>query len=263
MVTAAQVDVQPCTGWKASQALNFPETWSLAQRHRDSKLPMGVATFMAICFEETACCNIVQESDPIAIGPGQLQASEHGKVEFFAGARGKDNFLAHSWDSSMTLMKVVKVGGKLVGRWRGAPKYPNLPALTQDVVLGNHSFSIEIHLKYFQWLAAGHADDKPKKELSSLLSAQTGNDAKASAAFQQGGAAIAGLVRLDPRIDRSWTDEQWRSYFAMRRLEFANALNKARVAIKGNPVPLSNVKFWEFFLPDDFLRDPAGCVLFG
>lgn len=260
MVTAEQVDAPPISGWNARNALSLPGIWFLVDRHLPSGFPMSTATFVTICFEETACCNMIQVRDPIAIGPGQLQVSEAGKVDFFACQDPKkDNFLGGRWDSSRTLMAVNQQTKEVY--WRQFSRYAkaNLPPLTTDFILGDNDFSVKMQLEYFHWLKLGYADGKEKK-LGGLLAAQTGGNIAAERAFERGGSELAPLMEPDPSVDYRWSDSQWKQYYAKRRLDFIRVLNLARTQIKGNPVPADRVKFWEFFLPDEFLQNPTGYV---
>jgi hypothetical protein len=53
-------------------------------------------------------------------------------------------------------------------------------------------------------------------------------------------------------------------YYAKRRSGFIRALNIAR-RFRNNPIPdrADYQKFWEFFLPDEFLRDPSTYMILG
>jgi len=261
MVTAQQVDYSP-TGWNPRGALNLPDTWYLVEKHMPSGFPMSVAMFAVFFFEETACCNIVQLGTPAAIGPGQLQVSEQGKVDFFAAKDpAKSNFMGGQWDSSMTIMAVNQKDATVF--MRKERLHPKLMELTKDYILAHNEFAIKMHVKFFQWLSRGFADGKPKG-LEGLLAAQTGGGGNVAARqlFKDGAAALEKLMQPDPTIDLRWLDAEWKTYYAKRRKEFVKALNIAR-GFKGNRVPESFVKFWEFFVPDDFLQNPLGYIKWG
>jgi hypothetical protein len=51
-------------------------------------------------------------------------------------------------------------------------------------------------------------------------------------------------------------DVEWEAYIAKRRKQYIKALNTAPQQFRNNPVPEHYTKFWEFFLPDDFLMCP-------
>ncbi len=56
------------------------------------------------------------------------------------------------------------------------------------------------------------------------------------------------------------------AYIIKRRKELANAVQSARREWKGSAggVSMDRYKeFWSYFLPDDFLEDPQGYLLFG
>src|SRR5262245_59547255 len=173
MVTAQQVDKPPGTGWNAKGALNLPDTWYLVEKQVPPGFPMSVAMLVTFFFEETACCNMVQVGTPAAIGPGQLQVSEQGKVDFFASKDpARSNFMGGQWDSSMTIMAVNQQTAQAF--WRSKRLHPDLMELTKDYVLAHNDFAIKMHVKFFQWLSRGFADGKPKG-LEGLLAAQTGD----------------------------------------------------------------------------------------
>jgi hypothetical protein len=183
---ASEVSRAP-QGWRASGAFNFPELWWTTQRYRATDLPITPAIFMAICFEETACCNLQQGDTPVAVGPGQLQVSDDDKVMFFAGAQDRENFMGGRWDSSQTTW-AADTNNKVFKRQK--PTFPDLQPLTMDFILSNNPFSVQMHLKYFQWLMNGYGrSGKPVSGLGGLLLAQTGGgkNAKAGALFVQGG----------------------------------------------------------------------------
>ena len=263
MVTAEQVDAIPGRGWNAKGALNLPEIWSLTAKYMPANFPMPVSVFVSICFEETACCNMLQQETPAAIGPGQLQVSEIGKVDFFADKEPhQNNFLGVGWDSSMTLLAVDQRTGRTIPRH--TPLHPDLTPLRRDYILALNEFSVRMHVNFFRWLSLGYGRDGEAKGLTGLLAAQTGGrNLAAGEAFKNGGRQIAKLMDPDTRINYGWTQEAWNKYYALRREEFRNALNVSRKAIKGNAVPKDRVKFWEFFLPDEFLQSPRGYIKLG
>src|SRR5262249_9694404 len=98
MLTADDVDRRPAPGWNPRGALSLPEVWGLVEDYQPPDLPMTTEMFVTICFEETACCNMVQLGTTAGIGPGQLQVSESDKVKFFAD---ENNDMGGRWDSSM------------------------------------------------------------------------------------------------------------------------------------------------------------------
>jgi hypothetical protein len=262
MLTAEQVDRPPGPGWNARGALNLPDTWFLVAKHLPPGFPMPVATFVAFFFEETGCCNMVQQGTPAAIGPGQLQISEQGKVDFFASKDPtKSNLMGGQWDTSMTIMAVNQRDGSVFIRQKRL--HPDLPELTKGQILADNEFAIKMHAKYFQWLARGFADGKPKG-LDGLLAAQTGGGGNVAARqlFTTGGEAVARAMQPDPSIDLRWSDAEWKMYYAKRRKTFIAALNIAR-QFHSNQVPERFDKFWEFFLPDDFLQNPLGYAKLG
>lgn len=256
MVTAQQVDPKPGPGWNPQGALNLPDTWFLVEKHMPSGFPMSVAIFVTICFEETACCNIVQNGAPVGIGPGQMQVSEIGGVAFFAS---ENNFMGGQWDSSMT-MKAVRQDRTTF--WRQKRLHPTLPELTKEMILADNEFAIKMHVKWLQWLSRGYGMDGKPMGLGGLLAAQTGNNLRASQLFKEGAGALAKLMQPDPKKDLRWSDAEWKTFFAKRRKEFMIALNIAR-QFRGNEVPESHEKFWEFFLPDGFLQSPLGYIKWG
>ena len=258
MLTANAVDKPPARDWSATGALSLPEIWRLVEKHRAPDLPMTTATFVTICFEETACCNMVQSGTPAAIGPGQMQVSEIGKVEFFANPT---NFLGGRWDSSMTIMAVDQLTSRAF--MRAAPLHRDLPQLTKGQILADAEFAIKMQLKYFQWLARGYKDGKPKG-LDGLLAAQTGGGANVAARqfFKDGASALEKLMTTVPTIKPGWTTAERDGFYASRRLQFKRALNIARGFHK-NPVPESYEKFWEFFLPNEFLESPMSSIPHG
>jgi hypothetical protein len=268
MVTAYEVDIPPGPGWNPAGATNLPDTWYLIDKHRPPDLPMSTAQFVTIFFEETACCNMVQQGCPVGIGPGQLQVSEIGKVYFFAGRvnnMDKDNFLGQKWDSSKTEMAVNQKTMEVHKRTKSVfseQERQRLKELTEVDILGNNEFAIKMHVKFMQWLAVGHADGQ-RKSLRGLLGAQVGPKTAAKTAFLSGAAALEAVMQPDPNINFRWSPDEWKAYYAKRRPEFINALNVARNGIHGNPVPARYTKFWEFFIPDAFLQNPLGNIRCG
>jgi hypothetical protein len=270
---ASEVSRAP-QGWRESGAFNFPELWWTTQRYRATDLPITPAIFMAICFEETACCNLQQGDTPVAAGPGQLQVSDDDKVMFFAGAQDRENFMGGRWDSSQTTW-AADTNNKVFKRQK--PTFPDLQPLTMDFILSNNPFSVQMHLKYFQWLMNGYGrSGKPVSGLGGLLLAQTGGgkNAKAGALFVQGGEKIETVMKngLPYSKRKDLSRKEIGDYIVKRRAEFAAAITFARVEFKGKDangvaiggVPLSLFgSFWKFFLPDPFLEDPEGYLLCG
>jgi hypothetical protein len=265
MVTAEQVDRPPGGGWNAKGALNLPDAWFLIDKHLPLDFPMSTAMFVTIFFEETACCNILQQGTPAAIGPGQLQVSEDGKVEFFANKDPlKNNFMGGKWDSSRTILAVNQATGKVFRR--AERLHPDLPIeLTVALILGDNEFSVKMHVKFMQWLWRGFGQNAKAMGLDGLLAAQTGGGANigARSAFKNGSKALDLLMARDFSVNSKWADAEWKKYYTTRRQVFITALNTARSQFRGNPVPNSFVKFWEFFVPDDFLQDPLGYIRCG
>lgn len=210
---------------------------------------------------------MVQQGKPIGIGPGQLQVSEYGKVVFFACPHSnQNNFMGAHYDSSNTVMAVDQ--NTMHASWRGfslfpKEKYPhlNLQTLTRDKILNDNDFSVKMHVMYLYWLTLGYGDGKPKT-LGGLLTAQTGiSNVKAQPLFMNGTAALVKAMQPDPTINYSWSNTEWKAYYARRRDEFKQALNIAR-GFHDNKVPVTPDydKFWEFFLPDEFLKNPLGSM---
>lgn len=252
MPTANEVDKVPGPGWSPGGAFDLPGIWATVEKHRPTDLPISTAMFVTICYEETACCNMVQNTSPVAIGPGQFQASEDIGVRFFAS---DDNGMGSQMDSSMMLMAVRKDNTVY---WRTKRAHPELPLLTRERILGDNDFSIKMHLKYFQWLHLGKANGQAKGR-QGILAAQTGNNSIAIQAFADGATELSKMLRPDPAIRQDWSKEQWQAYLPKRRAAFAFALNTARRGFHGNPIKYDDfTKFFEFFLPDKFLMEKAG-----
>ncbi len=255
MVTAQDVFPQPFL-WQAAGAFDLPTIWSTVERHRPSDLPVSTSLFVTICFEETACCNIVQGQTPAAMGPGQFQISAPIGVQYFAA---RDNMLGMQVDSSETLLSVrnddtVFQAGKSKSK---------LPPLSRRRVLDDNDFSVKMHVKFFEWLHLGRSNGQTLG-LEGLLDAQTGGNPKAKQAFRKGASALDAVLAPDPRVRLDWSESEWKSYLPKRRAEFAAALNTAKSEFRGNPVGFSNFpKFWEFFLPDAFLKSPMGYLKYG
>jgi|WetSurMetagenome_2_1015567.scaffolds.fasta_scaffold151784_1 hypothetical protein len=288
MVTAYEVDAPPYeNGWDKKGALSLPEAWLLVEKYRPPNLPISTAMFITIFFEETAICNVLQYKDPIGIGPGQLQVSEHDKVIFFACPfMGTDNFLGECWDSSQTCK--APVPGTTRAEWRPfsllnkvkfpRDKFPHLEylqPLKQDRILLDNEFSIKMHVRYFKWIMLGYADVRVveeekkrnpnsqsppprKRNLDGMLNAQTGANPRANHLFTEGEKALQKLMKPDPMINWSWSEAEWKKYILNRRNEFKDALNVAR-KFHDNQVPTTPRydKFWEFLLPDEFIKNPT------
>lgn len=261
MITAQQVDILPGPGWRPEGALNLPDAWFLIDLHRPQSHPMSTAMYVTIFFEETACCNMVQGSTPAGIGPGQLQVSEQGKVDFFA-AQGHDNSLGEIWDSSLTVTAVNQLTGQVINR-HGIPMHPELAALTQARILNDNEFAIKMHVKFFDWLVQGFGADGHGKSLQGLLDAQTGGDTTANNAFLHGENELLKMMQPAPKLDHERSGAEWKTYYEKKRMGFILALNTARREFKKNPVPPNRKNFWEFFVPDEFLEDPLGYVKYG
>lgn len=264
MVTAQQVDRAPGPGWNAKGAMSLPDTWFYVEQHLPAGFVMSTPMFVTMFFEETACCNMLQQGTPAAIGPGQLQVSEQGKVDFFACTdQHKDNFMGAKWDTSMTILAVNQATAQVFTRQKRL--HPDLPELTKSRILDDNEFSIKMHVKFFQWLTRGYGPDAKPKGLDGLLAAQTGGGANTAArgAFKDGAKALADLMVPDSTVNSKWTDAEWQKYYATRRQAFIGALNTARSKFKGNTIPGTFVKFWEFFLPDEFLQNPLGYIRCG
>src|SRR5438067_841732 len=216
MVTAGQVD-NPPFGWNADGAMSLPEIWSTIEQYRPANFVAPASVFATIFYEETACCNMLQIKTPAAIGPGQLQVSEGGKMDFFACQDPqKDNFLGAKLDSSMTIWAVNQKDATVFKRNKA--KFPDLPPLTQDMILKDNEFSVKMHVKFFQWMSRGFGPDKKAKGLDGLLSMQAGDaNAGAPALFKSTAAALDGLMYRDASVDYKWTDSEWKSYYGRRR----------------------------------------------
>ncbi len=258
-------------GWRADQAFDFPELWWTYEMFR-AGLPITPAIFVALCFEETTCCNLQQGAKPIAAGPAQLQVSEDDKVQFFAGSEGRENFMGGRWDSSQTTWAVDAKGHISM---RQTASFPDLKKLKMDYILSNKEFSVKMHVKYFQWLQNGMSG-KPVSGLGGLLKAQTGGgkNLKAGPLFIQGGQKIDEVMKngLPWSTRKDMSKKALADYIVKRRSEFATAIQFARVEFKGKDskgvsiggVPMSLFgSFWQFFLPDPFLEDPPGYLLCG
>jgi hypothetical protein len=218
---------------------------------------MSTAMFVTVFFEETACCNMLQQGTPVAVGPGQFQVSEDIGVRFFSDPQ---NFLGEQLDSSRTLYG-VNLDLTVFKRTRAL--HPELPELTSSRILQDNDFSVKMHVKMFQWIQVGRADGKPKG-LDGLLSAQTGNNAVAIQAFRNGASELDQLMLPDPNIRPGWTGDDWTVYLPKRRSEWIQKLNTARRGFKHNPIPEKQfAKFWDFFLPDGFLQSPMGYLTRG
>ncbi len=186
-MTANDVSRAP-QGWRPEGAFTFPELWWAVEAHRSPSLPITPAIFIAISFEETACCNLMQGSTPVAAGPAQLQVSDDDKVQFFAGSDGRENFMGGRWDASQTTW-ASDIHNKVFKR--ATPTYPELHnPLSIQYIMSNNEFSVKMHLKYFQWLMNGYGrNGEPVGSLGGLMRAQTGGgkNAKAGPLFAQGG----------------------------------------------------------------------------
>jgi len=257
MATAQDVNPVPGPGWSASGAFDLPTIWSTVAKHRPPNFPMSISMFVTVFFEETACCNMLQQGSPVAIGPGQFQISEDIGVRFFSNP---NNFLGEQYDSSCTLFGVR---GDLTIFKRTKPLHPELTALSTSRILDDNDFSVKMHVKLFQWMQMGLSDGKPKG-LDGLLSAQTGNNATAKRAFGDGASALDQMMLPDPNVKPGWSNDEWATYIKKRRSEWVQKLNVARRGFKNNPIPEQQFsKFWEFFLPDGFIQSPTGYMTWG
>jgi hypothetical protein len=273
-VEAKNVSRAP-NGWRPEGAFTFPDLWWYAARHRSPSLPITPAIFIAICFEETACCNVMQGSTPVAAGPAQLQVSDDDKVEFFAGSKGRENFMGGRWDSSQTTW-ASDTNNRVFKRQQ--PTYPELKnPLSVQYIMSDNEFSVKMHMKYFQWLMNGNGrSGEPVSSLNGLLMAQTGGgkNAKAGKLFIQGGQMIeAEMDKGLPYSERAkMTPTEHAAYLEKRRAAFAAALLFARVEFKGkdkdgNAIGGMPVKlfpdYYNFLLPDGFLEDPRTYLVCG
>ncbi len=257
MPTAVEVNPVPGPGWNAKGAFTFPGIWSAVEKHRPPNFPMSTSMFVTVFFEETACCNMLQQGSPVAIGPGQFQISEDIGVRFFSSPQ---NFLGEQYDSSMTLFGV---NADLSIFKRSKPLHPELTALSTSRILDDNDFSVEMHVKLFRWMQMGFSDGKPKG-LDGLLSGQTGNNAAAKKAFGDGAGQLDLLMQPDPNVKPGWSNDEWAAYTKKRRSEWVFKLNIARRGFKGNPIPEKQFsKFWEFFLPDGFIQAPMSYLTRG
>ncbi len=257
MATAADVNPAPGPGWRTAGAFNFPNMWSMIDKFRPPNFVVSTSIFMAIFFEETACCNMEQQGKPIAIGPGQFQISEDIGVRFFADPR---NGLGETYDSSMTLFGV---NPNLTVFKRTKPLHPELTQLGNTRILNDNDFSVKMHVMLFRWMSLGYGDGKAKT-LPGLLSAQTGNNSTAASGFTACAKAIDNLMLPDPKALPGMSNADWAKYIKKRRTEWIWNLNIARREFRGNPVPeKDHDKFWEFFLPDGFIQSPTGYLAYG
>jgi hypothetical protein len=213
--------------------------------------------FVTVFFEETACCNMLQQGSPVAIGPGQFQISEDIGVRFFSNS---NNLLGELYDSSCTLFGVKQ---DLTIFKRTKPLHPELAALSTSRILNDNDFSVKMHVRLFEWISLGLSDGKAKG-LDGLLSAQTGNSAAAKKAFGDGAAALDQMMLPDPNVRVGWSKSEAAAYTAKRRSEWIFNLNTARRGFKKNAIPEKQFsKFWEFFLPEAFILSPAGYLASG
>src|SRR5882724_8441906 len=166
MATAQDVNPVPGPGWRAEGAFDFPSIWGMVEKHRPPNFPASTSTFLAIFFEETACCNMEQQGKPVATGPGQFQISEDIGVHFFCDSK---NMLGEQYDSSMTLYGVNQ---DLTIFKRTKPLHPELTQLSRSRILDDNEFSVKMHIKLFQWMSLGLSDGKTRG-LDGLLLAQT------------------------------------------------------------------------------------------
>lgn len=257
MPTAVEVNPVPGPGWNAQGAFSFPAIWSTVAGFRAPDSALSTSTFVTIFFEETACCNMLQQGTPVAVGPGQFQVSEDIGVRFFSSTT---NRLGVQLDSSRTL---YGVRGDLSVFKRIRPVHPELQELTTSRVLSDNDFSVKMHVKMFEWIQYGLSDGK-KRGADGLLSAQTGNNAKAIDGFQRGSTALDQMMAPDPNMRPGMSDDDRAAYIKKRRSQWIDKLNIARNGFRGNPIPEKQfTKFWEFFLPDDFLVAPTSYIAHG
>src|SRR5882724_9974944 len=151
MATANDVNPVPGPGWRAGGAFDFPTMWGTIEKFRPPNFVASTSVFMAVFFEETACCNMEQQGTPVAIGPGQFQISEDIGVRFFSNT---NNLLGENWDSSCTLFDVRK---DLTVFKRTKPLHPELTPLSTSRILSDNDFSVEMHVKLFQWMSLGRS----------------------------------------------------------------------------------------------------------
>ena len=265
MLTAKDVDRGPGL-WRAAGAMNFPDFWAASSKYRVGEHPMTLEVFMSLCFEETACSNTSQGGKPIAVGPGQVQVSEDDKVFFFAGVDSSDtsvqreNFLGARWDTSLTTF-AVRLDKTVF--MRSKAMFPDLTPLTLQAILADNDFAVKMHWRYFDWLRNGYGRSKTSvASLNGLLDAQSGGNKKANQAFIAGGGAIRSA--LDSGKDwltiKAMSDAERKTYVAKRRGEFASALQLGAIQFRGDSGKAGLKffpKFWEFFLPDEFLLGPV------
>jgi hypothetical protein len=257
MPTAVEVNPVPGPGWNATGAFSFPSIWSTVAKYRAPDSALSTSMFVTVFFEETACCNMLQQGTPVAVGPGQFQVSEDIGVRFFSSPK---NFLGLQLDSSRTLYGVRK---DLTVFKRTKQIHPELQELTTSRVLSDNDFSVKMHIKMFEWIQNGLSDGKQHSR-DGLLSAQTGNNATAMDGFRKGSTALDQLMAPDSNARPGMSNGDRATYIQKRRSEWVQNLNIARRGFRGNPIPEKQfAKFWEFFLPDDFLIAPAGYIAHG
>jgi hypothetical protein len=114
-----------------------------------------------------------------------------------------------------------------------------------------------MHVKFFQWLSLGFGDGQPKG-LDGVLGAQTGGggNERARPAFKHGAAELEKVMAEAPTTDPDWSKAEWKKFYGQRRDAFRGALNTARKEFHDNAIPGDFTKFWEFFLPEEFLKSP-------
>jgi len=102
-----------------------------------------------------------------------------------------------------------------------------------------------------------------RKGLEGLLKMQTGDsNVGAVDLFKRAAAALERLMQRDPTVNYQWSSSEWQAYRNRRRDAFRSALNIAK-QFKNDPIGSCFTKFWEYFLPDDFLADPLGYITCG
>jgi hypothetical protein len=165
----------------------------------------------------------------------------------------------------MTITAVDQFTGKTFVRPRRL--HPELKELSKDRILADNVFAIKMHLQFFRWHSARRSANSGGKRvgLDGTLAAQVG-DANMAAVnhFKQAGTELDKLMQPDPTIDMSWSGTEWKPYCVKRRSQFISALNIAR-RFRNNQIPdrADYRKFWEFFLPDEFLMAPNAYVILG
>lgn len=258
----------PRGGWTPAQARSIPGTWWSVEKSLNPQMPVRVSMFVGIFFEETGCCNMVQDQHPFAIGPGQLQLSDYPQRHFVAGQTArkemKENGLGGVWDSSQML--------KSSDKGTPVPVRPGLKPLTRDMVLSDFDFSVALSTKMFEWEWKGYGvSGKQYTSESALVSiGQLGGQSAevrrtALQAFTQCANDLDALVREKPVLPFGPDGSLPASFYETRRRRFAEVLNRPRALVREpHTIPYSGFEeFWKFMLPDGFIENPSGYLLLG